>query len=151
MKVAVVTDSTSDIPKEIAKKYDITIVPLNVHFDLDTYQDGVNITSEEFYKRLVSGKIFPTTSAPSSGIFLETYKKVFKNSDFEFCSDFLAPVFGPPFEILFSKLLTLLALRVARLRAVQWCPTTYIDIYGGDFTKFSKFPKTIYMVGHQSI
>ncbi|MBI21623.1 MAG: fatty acid-binding protein DegV [Chloroflexi bacterium] len=81
MKVAVVTDSTSDIPKEIAKKYGITIVPLNVHFDLDTYQDGINITSEEFYKKLVSGKIFPTTSAPSSGIFLETYKKLSENYD----------------------------------------------------------------------
>ena len=58
MKVAVVTDSTSDIPNEIAKKYDITIVPLNVHFDLDTYQDGVNITSEEFIRDLFQAKYF---------------------------------------------------------------------------------------------
>ena len=46
MKIAIVTDSTSDLSEEIAKQYGITIVPLNVHFGLETYQDGITIKSD---------------------------------------------------------------------------------------------------------
>ena len=62
MNIAVVTDSTSDISKKLAEEKNINIVPLNVHFGLKTYLDGINIDSNTFYKRLLEGDILPTTS-----------------------------------------------------------------------------------------
>ena len=81
MNIAVVTDSTSDISKKLAEEKNINIVPLNVHFGLKTYLDGINIDSNTFYKRLLEGEILPTTSAPSAGTFIETYKKLSKTHD----------------------------------------------------------------------
>ena len=59
----------------------ITVVPLNVHFGNDAYRDGVDIQGDEFYERLQSGKVFPTTSAPSAGTFIETYQQLAKDHD----------------------------------------------------------------------
>ena len=47
--VKIVTDSTADIPEELAAELGITIVPCNVHFGLETYRDGINLSKEEFY------------------------------------------------------------------------------------------------------
>ena len=49
MTVHVVTDSTSDIPPEVAKELGIVIVPLHIHFGEETYEDGVTISKDEFY------------------------------------------------------------------------------------------------------
>ena len=73
MAVKVVTDSTSDLPPEIAQLWDITVVPLNVHFGDETFKDGVDIRPEEFYKRLVTEAKLPTTSQPSVNDFLQVY------------------------------------------------------------------------------
>ncbi len=81
MTVAVVTDSTSDLPKDLAQQYGITVVPLHVHFGDDAYRDGVDIHGDQFYERLQSGKVFPTTSAPSAGTFIETYQQLAKDHD----------------------------------------------------------------------
>ena len=79
--VKIICDSTGDIPEEIRKKYDITIVPLNVLFGTDSYQDGVDITPAEFYKMLVESKVHPTTSQPAPGLFAEAYQKLAKETD----------------------------------------------------------------------
>ena len=79
--VKIICDSTGDIPEEIRKQYDITIVPLNVLFGTDSYQDGVNITPAQFYKMLVEGKVHPTTSQPAPGLFAEAYQKLAKITD----------------------------------------------------------------------
>ena len=50
MAVRIVTDSTSDLPQEVAKELGIIVVPLNVHFGLDTYRDGIDLDPDEFYK-----------------------------------------------------------------------------------------------------
>ncbi len=76
MAVAIVTDSTSDLTPRIAEELGITVVPLNVHFGTETYKDGVDLTTEEFYRRLSFSKVLPTTSAPSPGEFAETYEKL---------------------------------------------------------------------------
>lgn len=81
MSIAVVTDSTSDLPHELAQLHGISVVPLNVHFGNDAYRDGVDIQPEEFYARLQSEKIFPTTSAPSAGTFMELYRSLAKSHD----------------------------------------------------------------------
>lgn len=81
MSVAVVTDSTSDLPAELALQNRITVVPLYVHFGEEAFQDGVDIRADEFYTRLQAEKVFPTTSAPSAGIFMEVYRQLAKDHD----------------------------------------------------------------------
>jgi DegV family protein with EDD domain len=79
--VKIICDSTGDVPEEIRKKYDITIVPLSVLFGTDSYQDGVNLTGAQFYKMLVESKVHPTTSQPAPGLFADAYKKLAKETD----------------------------------------------------------------------
>lgn len=71
--VKVVTDSVADLPTEIAKDLGITVVPLNVHFGSETYKDRVDLTPDDFYRKLENGHTLPTTSAPSPGVFAEVY------------------------------------------------------------------------------
>ena len=51
-KIAVVTDSTANLPRVVIEKYGITVVPINLHWGNETYKDGVDITVEEVYRRL---------------------------------------------------------------------------------------------------
>jgi DegV family protein with EDD domain len=81
MSIAVVTDSTSDLPVDIAKQHGITIVPLNVHIEDETFLDGVTISADEMYRRLPDQKVIPTTSAPSVGSFIEAYEKLGESHD----------------------------------------------------------------------
>ncbi|MCR4407527.1 MAG: DegV family protein [Anaerolineae bacterium] len=73
--IKVVTDSTSDLPPEMASELGITIVPCNVHFGTETYRDGVDLTRQQFYEKLATSKELPTTSAPGVGIFAEAYRR----------------------------------------------------------------------------
>ena len=81
MTVKIVTDSTSDLTPEIANELGITVVPLYVHFGTDVYRDGIDITTEVFYRKLAENKILPTTSAPPPGAFAEVYDKLAKETD----------------------------------------------------------------------
>lgn len=81
MTVKVVTDSTADLPKEVAEDLGIAVVPLHIHFGDDTFQDGVTISTEGFYNLLTTGDILPKTSAPSSGMFIDTYEEIAQESD----------------------------------------------------------------------
>ena len=76
MTVRIVTDSSSDIPPEIARELDITIVPLSVRFGSQTYRDGIDIMPQEFYRRLVAEPVHPATSAVSPGDFAGVYTKL---------------------------------------------------------------------------
>jgi DegV family protein with EDD domain len=79
--VKLITDSVSDIPEDVARKLDITIVPVIVNFGDESYQDRVELTTDEFYKKLETSPVFPRTSAPSPGVFAEYYDKIAENSD----------------------------------------------------------------------
>ena len=72
--VRVVTDSTSDLPPEVVEDLGIVVVPLHIHFGEETYEDGVTISKDEFYRRLTTEDILPKTSAPSAGSFTEAYE-----------------------------------------------------------------------------
>jgi len=61
-KVAIVTDSTAYIPAEYVKQYNLTVTPQILIWGEETYRDGVDITSGEFYSRLKTAKVLPTTS-----------------------------------------------------------------------------------------
>ncbi len=75
-KVAIVTDSTVAIPPSIVEEQKLTIVPLAVNWDGETYLDGIDITPKQFYERLGKSKTMPTTSQPSAGAFAEVYTRL---------------------------------------------------------------------------
>lgn len=77
--IAIVTDSTSDLPKSLSEEYDITVVPLAVTIDGETLTDG-DLTQEEFFGRMAVAKELPTTSQPSPGAFVETYRRVLETA-----------------------------------------------------------------------
>lgn len=74
-RVAIVTDSTADLPLPLLEKYEIALVPLKVIFGQEVLRDAVDITSEQFYARLKKGER-SATSQPSPGDFLETYTRL---------------------------------------------------------------------------
>jgi DegV family protein with EDD domain len=74
--IGFVTDSTSDIPTEIAAKYDIAIVPANIIFGGRSLRDGVDISRSELYRRMAAERLLPTTSSPSVGAFEETFESM---------------------------------------------------------------------------
>ena len=74
MAVRIVTDSTADLPPELVRELDITVVPCNVHFGQETFLDGVELDTDRFYERLTTEPQLPTTSQPSPGAFLEVYR-----------------------------------------------------------------------------
>jgi DegV family protein with EDD domain len=80
MSVKIVTDSTSDLPKGLARELGITVVPLNVHFNLDTFQDGVDMQADQFYQRLLTSPVLPKTSAPAPGVFKQCYQALARES-----------------------------------------------------------------------
>ena len=81
MTVKVITDSTADLPPALAEELGITVVPLNVHFGTEVYRDGVEITADEFYRRLVTASRLPTTSQPTPGDFLSAYDEMGQTTD----------------------------------------------------------------------
>ncbi|MEW6504343.1 MAG: DegV family protein [Chloroflexota bacterium] len=74
--IAIVTDSTANIPAEWVEQYAIRIVPLKIHWGSETYLDGIDLTPEEFYRRLSSNKQLPTTSQPSIQDFLKVFESL---------------------------------------------------------------------------
>jgi len=81
MTVKIITDSVADLPSQVVKELGITVVPLYVNFGTESYRDGVDLTNEEFYDKLVSSKTLPTTSVPSIGNFADAYDKLAKGTD----------------------------------------------------------------------
>jgi fatty acid kinase fatty acid binding subunit len=78
---AVVTDSTADLPDEWRDSFDIEVVPLKVLFGNETYRDNIDMSNEEFFRKLTGATKLPTTSAPSPGEFAEAYKRLAKDHD----------------------------------------------------------------------
>jgi len=81
MTVKLVTDSLSDITSDIAGELGITVVPLYVRFGEEIYRDRVEITTEEFYRRLVNVTTLPSTTQPTPNDFAEVYKNLAKETD----------------------------------------------------------------------
>lgn len=79
--VLVVTDSTADLPPELVAELGITVVPLRVIFGDESFRDGVDLTSDEFFRRLQEAPELPTTSQPSVGEFLQVYEELAQRTD----------------------------------------------------------------------
>jgi DegV family protein with EDD domain len=81
MTVKIVTDSLGDIPSEVAEELGITVIPLNVIFGEGVYRDGVDLTTEKFYAKLIHSKLLPTTQIPSLDVFVQTYDRLAGETD----------------------------------------------------------------------
>lgn len=80
-RLKIVTDSLADIPPSIAQDLDIVQVPCVVRFGTQEYHDRVDLSSAEFYQRLVTSTSLPTTSQPAAGVFDELYKRLAGETD----------------------------------------------------------------------
>ena len=74
--VAIVTDSTADLPPQLLKQKAIRVVPLTLNFEGRSLLDGVDIRPSEFYRKLPNATTHPTTSQPSPGQFAEVYEEL---------------------------------------------------------------------------
>lgn len=83
--IAIVTDSTSDLPPDIQRKHGISVIPLNVHFGHDTLRDGVDLSADEFMARLATSDKLPTTSQPAVGIFEAAFRSLAESHDAILC------------------------------------------------------------------
>ncbi len=79
--VKIVTDSTSDIPAEIAEDLGITIVPCYIRFGKEEFRDGIDLKVKDFYPKLINSTIHPNTAQPSPGDFLDAYKRLSESTD----------------------------------------------------------------------
>lgn len=78
-RVAIVTDSVSDMPPDVAASYGITVVPLIVTFGSESFRPNVNMTTAEFWARMTAPDApFPTTAACSAGDFLTAFDAAFE-------------------------------------------------------------------------
>ncbi len=81
MAVKVITDSTADLSPEIAREWDIGVVPIYVRFGSDVYRDGVDLDSDGFFKMLITTTSHPATSQPTPADFSGIYAKHSENAD----------------------------------------------------------------------
>ncbi len=81
MTVKIVTDSTADLPPQLASELGITVVPVYVHFGDDVYRDRVDISEDEFYQRLLHDPIHPSTEPPTPQDFADVYQKLSQEAD----------------------------------------------------------------------
>ncbi len=76
MKICIVTDSTCDLPAGLIKEHQITVIPLYINIGDKGYRDGIDMTRSEFYTGLADFSPPPTTAAPSTEVFRQTYEQL---------------------------------------------------------------------------
>ncbi len=84
-RVAVVTESTSCLPDELVREYDIGVIPIPFVFGTQTYLDGVDITRSQFYEKLRETHTPPKTSPPSPGEYLKSWREAAQHADAVVC------------------------------------------------------------------
>ncbi len=76
MTIKLVTDSTCDLPVTLLKKYNISVVPISIHFGTDAFLENVTIGPDTFYQKVRREGVFPKTSQPSVGEFAQMYRQL---------------------------------------------------------------------------
>ena len=85
MGVRIITDSASDIVKEQAEKWNVKVVPLKTLFGDQEYLDGVNLSHQEFFEKLIESEALPTTSQITPYEYEEVFEEVKENNDTAIC------------------------------------------------------------------
>jgi DegV family protein with EDD domain len=86
MSIRIVTDSTCDLPQSVVERYNIAVVPLFINFPDQGYLDGVEMSREEFYRRLPGSNPLPTTATPNPEMFRQTYGRLVEQGATEILS-----------------------------------------------------------------
>ena len=81
MTIRVVTDSTSDMPRDVADEFGISVIPQKVIFGDEELRDSIDISGDEFYRRVSSSPNLPTTSQASAGEFKDLYESIADGAD----------------------------------------------------------------------
>ncbi len=76
MTIRILTDSTCDVPPDVAEKFGIKVVPVYINIGDHSYLDGVDLSRREFFINLPDYDSFPTTAAPASGSFTAAYQEL---------------------------------------------------------------------------
>lgn len=79
--IKIIADSTCDLSDELIKKYDISIIPLNIVLDMKTYQDGAEITPDEIYEWADKNNTTPKTASPELGYVIEFLRPMVEAGD----------------------------------------------------------------------
>ncbi len=77
----IVMDGAGDIPEDWQSKYDIQIIPINIHFNNKMYRQGVDLSNDDFYHLVEKTGVIPKTSQPTPQQFVEFYRRIAKASD----------------------------------------------------------------------
>jgi len=80
-RIAIVTDSTANLPPDFIEYHNIQVLPLKIHWGDENFEDGVDITPSDFYERLAKSSDLPTTSQPSMQEFLNVFEKLAPQCD----------------------------------------------------------------------
>ena len=73
-KIAIITDTDSSLPQDVANKYNIRQVPITIHFDDENYTTGVDINDLKLFELIDNKNKLPTTAAPPPAAFIEAYR-----------------------------------------------------------------------------
>lgn len=76
MTIRIVTDSTCDIPQELADEHGIVVIPAYVNLAGNSYLDGIELSRQEFYRQLPDLDSPPSTAVPAPGIFTDAYNQL---------------------------------------------------------------------------
>lgn len=74
-RVKIITDSASDFSEELAAKYDVSVIPLTVRFDDREFVDRIELTHDDFLRRMSENAVLPSTAAPSPGAFEAAFRQ----------------------------------------------------------------------------
>ncbi|HZU85874.1 MAG TPA: DegV family protein, partial [Anaerolineaceae bacterium] len=76
-KIAIITDTDSSLPAELAAQHGIRLIPITVHFGEESYISGVNLDDVKLFEMIDARKKLPTTSAPSPNSFIKAFQAAF--------------------------------------------------------------------------
>ena len=82
--IRIITDSAADFTPEELKSLRLTCCPMQITFGVDSYEDGVELSAETFWKRIMSGEN-PKTSQPSPDVFLTAFEEAAAAGDEVIC------------------------------------------------------------------
>jgi DegV family protein with EDD domain len=99
MSVAIVTDSTADLPHDILEGGHIQVIPTMLILDGATFADGDGVSRESFYQRLATQSRLPTTSVPPIALFYQLYEKLILDGASEIISIHVASAFSGMYSI----------------------------------------------------
>lgn len=80
-RIAIVTDSTSDLPPALQQRHGISVVPLDVHFGDESFRDQIDLSTDQFMERLARSSALPRTSQPPPARFEETFRRLAADHD----------------------------------------------------------------------